>query len=141
MANMKRHHLYMGNTQTVVDTIRGNVLASAPREQVLELDCACGPQLDRAPDEVIWCITDIARHYRRSTRWAYRAVSQPGFPKPTRGDAHRWYKQAIIAWDRNELTEDIVGETTESVRLSPDSAQLSVTGKTVRPSRRMAGAR
>jgi hypothetical protein len=135
---MKRHYLYMRNTETVVDNHRGTVLASAPREQFVELDCACGPQLDRAPDEVIWCITDIARHYRRSTRWAYRSVVQPGFPKPTRGDAHRWYKQAIIDWDRDDKSMVM---SNESERLRPESAQLSVTGKTVRPSRRMAGAR
>lgn len=113
-------------------------------QTVFELDspsCKCGSQVDRPADDVIWCIADIARHYRRSPRWAYRRTNQQGFPKPTRGDAHRWYKKAILEWDRNDHIDDPTGDPSVMERLHPKSAQLSLAGKTVRPSRRVAGVR
>jgi hypothetical protein len=116
-------------------------LASAPHEQLVEVDCACGLQLDRSPDEVVWCVVDIARHYRRSTRWAYRAVMQDGFPKPTRGDSHRWYKSSILDWDRGESVSVSLVPNVEPERLTPHSVTLNVSGRTVRPSRRAGATR
>lgn len=108
-------------------------------QSTVELDgpsCKCGSQNDRPTNDVIWCIADIARHYRRSQRWAYRIINQQGFPKPTRADQHRWYKQSILKWDREAQDESLSDDLEKSDRLVPDKSALSRDGRTSRPSQR-----
>ena len=135
-------------SQTITELPHPVAIATAEKysrtQTTVKLDspsCKCGSQNDRPADDVIWCIADIAHHYRRSQRWAYRRINQQGFPKPTRGDEHRWYKQAILVWDRTDHMDDTASESNTSERLSPASAQLSFIGKTIRPSRQVAGVR
>jgi hypothetical protein len=61
---------------------------------------------------------------------------QAGFPKPTRGDAHRWYKNAILEWERGVNTQVPPLDEVQSERLTPNSVTLIRGGRTVRPSRK-----
>jgi hypothetical protein len=46
----------------------------------------------------IWSIRDIASFYRRSIRQASRIVSDATFPRPIRGDKHRWAASDVVAY-------------------------------------------
>lgn len=46
----------------------------------------------------IWSIRDIADFYRRSIRQASRIVSDATFPRPIRGDKHRWAASDVVAY-------------------------------------------
>jgi hypothetical protein len=131
----------MNEKEMVVTIGHDDILASASHGQMVELDCRCGTQLDRSPDEVIWCIVDVARHYRRSVRWAYRIVRHEGFPPATRGDSHRWYKTAILSWNRGNSSATQTTDVVIVEHLTKRSSVLGVDGRTTRPSRRLAVAK
>ena len=46
----------------------------------------------------VWSIRDIASFYRRSIRQASRIVSDATFPRPIRGDKHRWAASEVVAY-------------------------------------------
>ena len=46
----------------------------------------------------IWSIRDIAGFYRRSIRQASRIVNDATFPRPIRGDKHRWAASDVVAY-------------------------------------------
>lgn len=49
----------------------------------------------------IWSIRDIAEFYRRSIRQANRIVRDASFPRPIRGDNHRWAASDVVAYAVN----------------------------------------
>ena len=53
-----------------------------------------------APETIpeIWSIRDIAGFYQRSIRQANRIVLDATFPRPIRGDKHRWTASAVVAF-------------------------------------------
>lgn len=53
-------------------------------------------QLSEAPE--IWSIREIATFYRRSVRQASRIVQDISFPRPLRGDKHRWVAGEVIRY-------------------------------------------
>ena len=52
----------------------------------------------------VWTISDIARLYGRSTRWAERLVKSDGFPTPLRGDSKRWWATRVIDFANGNTT-------------------------------------
>jgi hypothetical protein len=70
--------------------------------------------------ELVWTIHEIARFYRRSTRWAERLTKTASFPVPLRGDSHRWWANDVIEYAQGSKTQ-----TADDV-LRPVSNQQSV---------------
>ena len=85
------------------------------REEITQQDTS---QL--TAQDLVWSIHEIARFYRRSTRWAERLTKTASFPVPLRGDSHRWWA--------NDVIEYAQGSKTQSVNdvLHPISTQQSV---------------
>ncbi len=84
-------------------------------------------QVREAPE--VWSIQEIADFYRRSVRHASRIVRDASFPRPMRGDRHRWVAADVIAFavssdhgDDSRLRHD---KTSKGVRRIPRSAPVN----------------
>jgi hypothetical protein len=80
----------------------------------------------------VWSIKEIARFYRRSLRQASRITSDASFPRPIRGDRHRWIAADVIAFavssdhgDDSRLRHEKANQT---IRRIPRSAPVSSKG-------------
>jgi hypothetical protein len=58
-----------------------------------------------AQDLGVWTIHEIARFYRRSTRWAERLTKTASFPVPLRGDSHRWWANDVVEYAQGSKTQ------------------------------------
>ena len=58
-----------------------------------------------AQDLGVWTIHEIARFYRRSTRWAERLTKTACFPVPLRGDSHRWWANDVVEYAQGSKTQ------------------------------------
>ena len=85
------------------------------REEITQQDTS---QL--TAQDLVWSIHEIARFYRRSTRWAERLTKTASFPVPLRGDSHRWWANDVIEYAQGSKTQ-----TADDV-LRPISKQQSV---------------
>jgi hypothetical protein len=73
----------------------------------------------------IWSIHEIANFYRRSVRQASRIVRDVSFPRPMRGDRHRWVAADVIAFaissdhgDETHLRQDKKAKTVTRIHRS-----------------------
>jgi len=77
----------------------------------------------------VWSIHEIADFYRRSVRQASRIVRDAAFPRPMRGDRHRWVAADVIAFavssDHGDDAHLRHNKTTKSVRRIPRSAPVN----------------
>ena len=70
------------------------------REEITQQDTS---QL--TAQDLVWSIHEIARFYRRSTRWAERLTKTASFPVPLRGDSHRWWANDVIEYAQGSKTQ------------------------------------
>ena len=85
------------------------------REEITQQDTS---QL--TAQDLVWSIHEIARFYRRSTRWAERLTKTASFPVPLRGDSHRWWANDVIEYAQGSKIQ------TADDMLRPISKQQSV---------------
>lgn len=80
----------------------------------------------------IWSIRDIAGFYRRSIRQANRIVRDASFPRPIRGDKHRWAASDVVAYaiHPGNAPEGVLRHEPSSARVVriPRSAKLQPAG-------------
>ena len=82
--------------------------------------------------DLVWSIHEIARFYRRSTRWAERLTKTASFPVPLRGDSHRWWANDVIEYAQGSKTQT----ADDMLRLIPKQQSVMRIGparKTHRP--------
>ena len=86
---------------------------------------------DRQAPE-IWSLQEIADFYRRSVRQAARIVRDAEFPRPLRGDRHRWVAADVIAFavsfDHGAEGHLSHSKTTGNVRRISRSRPVRATG-------------
>ena len=82
--------------------------------------------------DLVWSIHEIARFYRRSTRWAERLTKTASFPVPLRGDSHRWWANDVIEYAQGSKTQS-ADEVLRPIPTQQSVMRIGPARKTHRP--------
>ena len=97
------------------------------REEITQQDTS---QL--TAQDLVWSIHEIARFYRRSTRWAERLTKTASFPVPLRGDSHRWWSNDVVEYAQGSKTQSAV-EVLHPIPKQQSVVRIGPARKTHRP--------